>query len=106
MLLASTVRFLAGSVAGLCTLLIVLGFSMVMDQRPLLFFLLSLCLWILMRIESRHRLLLINAVPVISLAVLVFTGLSVVPVVGLFLANAITLISLAYRGWASKRLLD
>lgn len=106
MVLASAVRFIAGSAAGLCTLVVVVVFSIVMDQKPLWFFLLSVSVWILVRQESRHRLLLMNAIPVTCLLVLILAGLSVVPVTGLFLANGIALISLAYRGWANKRLLD
>ena len=105
-LLAWTVRFITGSVAGLFTFVIVLVFSIVLDPRPLLFFILSFSVWILIRYESRRRLLMMNSAPILAVLVLLSMSLPIVPVIGLFLANAITLISLAYRGWANKRLLD
>ena len=106
LLLASTVRFIAGNSAGLCTFLIAFTVSSILDQRPLLSFLLSSGVWIVIRYESRHRLLTLSAVPTVALLVLALTNSPCAPVLGLFVADVVTLTSLAYRGWTNKRLLD
>ena len=102
LLLAWTVRFITGNAAGLCTFFLVIAVSMVMDARPILFLVLALLTWILVRYESHHRLLMMNAVPIVALSVLLFLRRPMVSVAPLFLADSITLASLAYRGWANN----
>jgi hypothetical protein len=146
-LAASTARFIAGNAPGACTLLLVLLYSIVSDERPALFFLLAVsvwasvrygivyCLlaavavtvmrdsrgdsmaaylagsvslvWLIIGLRERNRVVvLITAIPLFSALALSLMHTSLVPVTGLLLANVITLISLAHRGWANKRLVD
>lgn len=63
--------------------------------------------WLVIGIRERNRIVVVmTAIPLLCFLVLLAADASIVPVTALFLANAMTMAGLAYRGWAHKRLVD
>ncbi len=106
LLLAETVRYITGNLAGLCSLLTVAAFSLLFDKQPRVFLLLACCIWLGVRCAGRYSLYVLNLIPAVALVLLLCMGRSIIAAVVAFMADLIALISLAYRGWRNKRLLD
>lgn len=106
LLLAATTRFIAGNLAAFITFIAVLPLSALTDRQPAILLALAPVLALAVRLAPSYSLRLLTITPIALLLLLKLLKQPLAPALALLLATVVTLLSLAARGWANKRLLD